>query len=293
MDELDTIISQAFDAGEDSGTGAPQIQDNDTGVTPEIDTGTPADSAAAPTETTETQTETDQLFDWSQVPPELMAQAKGFQASYTKRMQELAEQRKAFEAQQQQYAGFAALQQLAETDPAQAAQILQMYAAQLGGAQVGQEPETDPYTQAEPVTETERLLMDEVRALKEQQAQFAQFFQQQQQKAGLEALQSRYAALEKAIGRQLPMEERDQIAAHALKLGTNDVIAAYRDLAWETEMQRAMQRGRDEASKIVSQKAASPGAPSTLVNRAPSNPELPKDLDGLLNHIWDQAVANG
>src|SRR5436190_3689890 len=120
----------------------------------------------------------EQLFRWENVPKELEPHVKHFQADYTRKSQELAEQRKALEAQQQQYAAYAALEQLAQQDPALARQILK---AQLGLADEGVQAangETDPYGQLE-LTETERLLATQLQQVTAQQQQFQQFYEAQ------------------------------------------------------------------------------------------------------------------
>lgn len=273
---------------------------------PVVPTDATTDSAA-PAETGEGvaqqgDAEDGQPFRWENVPPELEPLAKQFQADYTRKAQALAEQRKEFEAQQQALAGFARLQELAQADPAQAAAVLQQWQQQLIGGQVvpQQVDETDPYALIQPVTETEELLLRELRQIKQQTQEWQQFQEQQKAqeqqakvKAAWEAMNAEYTQLEQQIGRQLSEAERDQIAGHCMQRGIQSITAGYRDLHWEAEIGRAKQLGRDEASTIVQQKAGAPGAPSTLVARQPSGnalPEFKNDRD-LISHLYDTLSA--
>lgn len=288
-EEFDPTISEAYDAM--TATGDPGLEPAAPPPSP-TDSGAPADTAAATGEGA-AQPEGEQPFRWENVPPELEPLAKQFQGDYTRKATELAEQRKAFEAQQQQLAGWSALQQLAHEDPAQAAALLQQYAAQLSrGVQAGA-AETDPYDGAEPVTETERLLVEEVRALRSWRQEQEQIHQRQSLREQYAALEAEFGKIEAAVGRAIPFEERERIAAHCKQNGIHSVTAGYRDLHWDAEIGRARQSGRDEASTVVQAKAAAAGAPSALVSRPPSGAAPPANDRELISQLYDEMVAAG
>lgn len=286
-DELEQMIASGFDEG-DATAAPPDLETNSAGT---------ADNAEATGEGSLPAPEgqpADQPFRWENVPPELEPLAKGFQADYTRKSQELAEQRKTLEAQAQQYQ---ALQQLAEADPRLAEQLIRAHLGLTDDGAQAATSETDPYAQIEPVNDNERFLIERNRVMEARLAQQEQFFQQQVQRQNLERIGAEFAALEKQVGREIPAGERDQIATaciqRAVQLSDGTWQAPtpsqmFREVHWEAEMTRAMQRGRDEAASVVQQKASGAPAPSGIVNRTPNTLEFPSDPGKLVEFIYDR-----
>lgn len=206
---------------------------------------------------------------WEQViagDPALAAKAKTLEGDYTRKAQELAEQR-------QQVAGFMALQRLAEENPAEAARVVQEWVSGLTGGAPEQAP--DPLSGMEYLTDGERMLAQELQQVKQQNAQFAQFLQQQERNQQQQRVMAEYQQLTQSLGRELNDQEQVALGNHYRQGGFKTLTAAYRDLHWDAEMNRALQKGRDEASTVIEQKAAMGKAPSALVSRQSANPEPP------------------
>jgi hypothetical protein len=293
--DLATFVSEQFNAaGEDPGhvPAAPQDQAS-------IDSGTPTDNAQATGEGTAQQGPDGQdgqgaesPFNWEQFTaqhPELVPLAKQFQGDYTRKMQELATER-------QQYESYAALDRLAQEDPARYAQVVQQWAASLaGGGQADPGVETDPYAEYVPATELEGVLLEKVRALEAKGQQWEQFQAQQQQAQAWAAHEARIAAeyqqIKTLAGRDLTEAEVVQLADHCKQRGIANTVAGYRDLHFDALMQSAMQKARDEASAVVQQKLALPGTPSALVARTAGTVELPKDPRQRIEHLVRETMA--
>jgi hypothetical protein len=287
----DFDIGQEFDRMTGEDVGSPTVPE-----VPTTDSAAPTDNGEQPTgEGVAQPTEGEPAFRWENVPPELEPLAKQFQGDYTRKAQELAEQRRAFEAQQQQVAGFLALQRLTQEDPAQAAALMQQYAAQLQGGQAGQKSETaDPYAGLEPASPVEEALLAKVRELETATQQWQQFQQTQQQREEQQRMDAEFAEVEKLAGRTLSDQEKEGLAGFCFSNKIGNVAHGYRLMNYDAEMQRAAQAARNEASTIVSQKALAPGAPSTLTPRAPGNPvkEWKSDRE-MISDLFDQMVQAG
>jgi len=257
------------------------------------DSGTPAETPTGVGEQAPQPTEGETPFRWENVPAELEPLAKGFQADYTRAKQQLAEQQRAFEAQQQQVQGFLALQRLTQEDPAQAAAILSQYAAQLQGGQVGQTPETaDPYAGLEPASPVEEALLAKVRELEAATQQWQQFQQTQQQREEAARMDAEFAEVEKLAGRPLSDQEKEGLAGFCYSRKIGNVLDGYRLQNHDALIQAAAQKARDEASQIVSQKALAPGAPSSLTPRAPANPVKEwKNVREMISDLYDTLEA--
>lgn len=232
--------------------------------------------------------EGEQPFRWDNVPKELEPHVKHFQADYTRKSQELAEQRKALEAQQQQYSAYAALEQLAQQDPALARQIL---AARMGLTDEGVQAaggETDPYGQLE-LTETERLLATQLQQMDARLQQQQQFYEQQVRQQQRVQIDAEFASLSRAIGREIPPEEQQRIAAFSLQHNGIPVEVAYRAMDYDNALSRARQEGLNQGASVVQQKAGMAPAPSTAADRAGRVTELSRDLGELAAAAADAA----
>lgn len=289
MSEETFDIGAEFDrlSGEDAGSPAvPQAQAT-------TDSGTPAETPTGVGEQAPQPTEGETPFRWENVPAELEPLAKGFQADYTRAKQQLAEQQRAFEAQQQQVQGFIALQRLTQEDPAQAAALLSQYAAQLQGGQVGQRPETaDPYAGLEPASPVEEALLAKVRELETATQQWREFQKTQQQREETARMDAEFAEVEKLAGRSLSDQEKEGLAGFCYSQRIGSLVHGYRLQNHDALIQAAAQKARDEASQIVSQKALAPGAPSSLTPRAPANPVKEwKNTREMISDLYDELAA--
>lgn len=272
-DGLDGIMNEVF-------TGdAPEAAPVETAV----QDSAPAAEATAPLADAGAQ-DGEGLFRWDEVPEQLLPQAKGFQASYTRRMQELAEQRKALETQGQRYQQYEQLERLMNEDPARAAAWLKWQAEQAeqiaGGVQAGV-PETDPLSLIEPQTDVEQQLLAQVRSLADQQRQFSQWHQQQVAQQQRAQLDSEFAAIGRKVGRELPLEEQHAIAAFAVQHNIPNVELAYKAMKFDEAVEAARRAGVDQGATVLTQKAAMGPAPAPAADRAGRVVEQPKGLDAL------------
>jgi hypothetical protein len=214
-------------------------------------------------------------------------------SAFTPRLQEAAELRKQYEGLDPNVAAAVRhLQQLITDDPRNAAEYLRQQAQLLEGAQNPQaQPDpanTDPFSQYEPATEVEALLLREVQAMKQwQQQQTSQFHQQAQQQKAV-TVQQEFGKLEQEFGVQVPIEER----ARAWELseatqGKLTVTDAYFALNRNTLLPTLTQKARDEASGVVQQKMGM-SVPGSLATRGGApQVEGPQDFD----HYWREAVG--
>ena len=125
------------------------------------------------------------------------------QADYTRKTQELAEQRR-----EVQFAS--ALQQALDKNPAETLAMLQQHY----GVGVQQEPEFDEYM--DPWEKEYRTLDSRIRAFEEQQAM-------QQLESTVQSLQQRYGS----------EFDADEVIAHALATGSTDLEAVYKQIAFD------------------------------------------------------------
>lgn len=147
------------------------------------------------------------------------------QADYTRKTQELAEQR-----QQIQFA--AAIQQALDNDPASTIQLLQQHY----GISAGQDPVEDMYV--DPVEKQFQSLESRVRAFEEAQAM-------QELERTIQSLQSKY-------GEDF---DANEVVAQALAHGSSDLEAVYKQIAFD----RLWGRQRAE-SEFAAKKAAEEAA---------------------------------
>jgi hypothetical protein len=290
----DFDIGQEFDRLTGVDAGEPVVPE-----TPTTDSAIPAGSGEQPSdEGTAQPTLAEDFSHWEEIiagDPALQAKARALTSDYTRKTQEMAEQRRAFEAQQQQVQGFLALQQLTQEDPAQAAALLSQYAAYLQGGQAGQKPETaDPYAGLEAASPVEELALKELRELRAFRQQWEQAQQTQQQREENARFDAEVAEVERLAGRSLSEEEKGGLYGFCCSRKIGNIVDGYRLMNYDAEMQRAAQAARNEASTIVSQKSLAPGAPSTLTPRAPGNPvkEYKNDRE-MISDLFDQMVQAG
>lgn len=274
-DTLDGIMNDVFTPGD-----APAAAPAETAV----QDSAPAAEATAPLADAGAQ-DGEGLFRWDEVPEQLLPQAKGFQASYTRKMQELAEQRKALETEGQRYQQYAQLERLMNEDPARAAAWLKWQAQQAEEiAGVGQAgvPETDPLSLIEPQTDVEQAILAQVKAVAERQRQLDQWHQQQVAQQQRAQLDSEFAAIGRKVGRELSLEEQNAVAAFAVQNGIPNVEMAYRAMHFDAAVEAARRAGVDQGATVLTQKAAMGPAPAPAADRAGRVVEQPKSLDALL-----------
>lgn len=226
----------------------------------------------------------EQLFDLDAIPEEHREVARGYQASYTKRMQQLAEERRAIEAQRAQYEGidttaareYQQLVELAQNDPGRAAKLLEGYARQLS-ERASAPTYADPLGDFTPLTETEQQLAQAVRALQQQ------VLQQQT----ISSRHGQVVGLERQIGRPLSPDEQGKLAAYMDRNGIGDAGIAWRAMNYDQDIAKAKQGGVDQGSALVREKLSTTGAPST--RSAPSlSAGSAKTLREALAGAWEE-----
>ncbi|MGH7472454.1 MAG: hypothetical protein ACREJW_00775 [Candidatus Methylomirabilales bacterium] len=225
----------------------------------------------------------EQLFDLEAIPEEHREVARGYQASYTKKMQQLADDRRAIESQRQQYEGidttaareYQQLVELAQSDPGRAAQLLDGYARQLN-ERANTQGYADPLGNFTPITDTEQQLAQAVRALQ----------QQVQQQQTISSRNGQVVGLERQIGRQLNQDEQGKLATYMDRNGIGDAGIAWRAMNYDQDIAKAKQKGVDQGAGIVREKLSTTGAPSTRA--APLASGAPKTLREALAQTWEE-----
>lgn len=229
----------------------------------------------------EPEAEREEGFRWDKVPEELVPHVKHFQADYTRKSQELAEQRKQLEQQAQQYQSFAALEQLAQQDPALARQILASRLGLTDEVVQAATSETDPYAQIE-LSETEQFLVEQQRKLMAQQEQFQQFYEQQMRQQARSQVEAEFAELSRTVGREIPASEQEQIAAFCVANQIPNVALGFKAWDYDQALNRARQAGVDRGAAVVQQKAGMAPAPVTAADRAGTVAEGPRSLEDVV-----------
>lgn len=230
-------------------------------------------------------------FDWNTLPQELLPLAKGLQGSYTRRMQELAEQRKQAEALRLQDTWRSA-EQLIEEDPARAAVWFRQQAELLAGGATGQQQaEIDPYAELVPATDVEAALLKQLQQLEQQQRGLVEWQQQQQVAYQQQQISREFSDLEKAVGRTIPEAERQQIASFCVQNQIANVSLGYRALKYDADLQAARQAGVNQGATALQQKQQMAPPPSSMVSRATGENSAPQDLRSVLNASYDALAA--
>lgn len=264
-EDFSSMMNEAFDAA--AGDTAPATPAPASETPPVETTSTPLPET--PAEAGEAEFLGDK-FDWSKVPPEQLPALKGFQADYTRKMQQIAEQRKALEAVDPAMLNFAqTVQQVAQTNPALARELLLQQAQQLGGA-APPAAAPDPYAQvlqSEFVSEDTKLIARELQQVKALVAQ-------QEQARAQEHINRRFAETESQYSQKIPEDERRKVCQYCLANQIPDV-----GLGWKLmNFDRVRQMGIDEGSRVLQQKAAM-GAPTNgVAARAETAPHEPRTV---------------
>jgi hypothetical protein len=249
--------------------------------------------------------EEEPLFRWEELPddPAVQKLAKGLQGDYTRKTQQLAEQRKALEAERAAYQRYEQYEQLRRQNPAAAAQILQQ---ELQALQGGSAPHTahsaqpDPLNGFEPETTNEQVLADVIRSQHQQIYSFQQqqqlLEQQRQQEAQRQAqaqldqeLQAEIKAVEGKLKKPLTPAQIDQIARYANENAFGRFDKAFESMYHAQLVEHAKKQARDEAIKELSRKSLQSAMPAGAPPRERSEPE-PKDADAI---IWNALRQHG
>lgn len=216
--------------------------------TPAADTGgTPPESA--PTPGSEWRFNS---AEWDELHPDLQSYRKQLQADHTRAQQQLAEQRKAFEGVRPELVGWARqLDQLAATDPAEAARLLQLELQRL-------QPPEQQFDNNEFLSESERQLDQRLR-------QMESFAETQRIAAIQSRVNEQFSQLEAAYG-QIPLEERQAVVMQMAQHGAPP--EAVRHYWTGMNVERVMAKARNEGAQAIQQKVALGPGPSSLSSRA-------------------------
>lgn len=163
----------------------------------------------------------DERFDPSSLPQELQSAYKQMQGDYTRKTQTLAEQRKEFEAQQQEYDSYRELVTALQEDPQGTLEALQQQL--LGDTEDAQDNE---YEYDEDIDPRVSQLQQEIEQIK------AERQQQEQQAADYQALAQDVAQITELAGRELDQTELEILGKYATRdeHGLLRVLPLYQDL---------------------------------------------------------------
>lgn len=229
------------DATPETPTAAPEL--------PAADTGSAPQEGDAPTPGSEWRFNS---TEWDELHPELQSYRKQLQADHTRAQQQLAEQRKAFEGVRPELVGWARqLDQLAATDPAEAARLLQLELQRL-------QPPEQQFDNNEFLSESERQLDQRLR-------QMESFAETQRIAAIQSRVNEQFSQLEAAYG-QIPIEERQAVVMQMAQHGAPP--EAVRHYWTGMNVERVMAKARNEGAQAIQQKVSLGPSPSSLSSRA-------------------------
>lgn len=299
-ESLTEAMNAAEAAGED--TGVP----SGTTTPTEAPAATAAEAPRTETQATEAPSETpaqageadwlgDPAFDWSRLDPQVVPLAKQLQADYTRKRQSEAEQVRQAQDQLKQFDGLdpgaaqwaRQVDQLARTNPALAAQMLQQEAQRLAGSNQAPAQQADPFDGIEPLSDVERLLLEERKTTRQQMAEMQRQLQEGVADRARAEVEQQFAKLEQEVGRKIPYEERVQVANWCQQHQVGNPEIAWKVLHWED----AKRIGREEASASLAQKAGLGPAPGGVASReAPPGDRVPKTQREAIEMAYDAAA---
>lgn len=272
MSELAEAIAASVDTGDTAAQSAttPEPAPAAAETTP-TETSTPADTAAQDAATGESEWRIDSAeFDAQH--PELAPYRKQLQADFTRRQQELAEQRRQIEGLDEGSIQWVRqVRQLAQTNPEIAAQLLEAERQRLV-------PQAPPQEEQVWYSDGERLLAQQVQQLQ-------QTVRQQELAYQKAAVETETAQLERAIGKQLSPQERDGLYTFCAQKRVN------LEDGWKLmDYDRAVQRGMDKARQVAQQKAGMGPAPGSTASREPPPADRqPKTAREALEMAYEEA----
>jgi len=212
---------------------------------------------------------------------------KEFQREFTPRLQEAADLRKRFDGiDENTAAAIRHLQQLAQTDPRNAAHYLREQAKLLEGPTDPTEtltpPQTDPFDGLVPASDVEEVLLNrsrEMEAWKQQQQQQFETYRMQQK---AQTVRQEFADLQKELGIEIPLQKQsDAWELSETTQGRMSPSDAFFALNRSTLLPSLIQKAKDEASGVLERKAAG-SAPGSIATRGGPPPSTGKEDYGTL-----------
>jgi hypothetical protein len=203
----------------------------------------------------------------------------------TPRLQEAAEIKQQLEARAAALQFYDQVEQLATWDPAAAQRLWEAGGRQVFG-QHAPPPPAQPEPEPEFYSDRERELWLANQQTQQELAEMRTWRQQEQQARNMAQISEKFARLETEIGRDIPLEERNQVAAACMKMakrasdGTT-LLPEVDMVWWYLNRNKVMQTARSEASSVVERKAGIGNGPSTLA-RGDTPPREPTSLEDAL-----------
>lgn len=206
------------------------------------------------------------------LPEPLRESYRSMQGDYTRKMQEIAEEKKRLGGIPDTTLEFArTIEQLAATDPQAAARALQAQVDALnqaygGGHAEPEPPYFDPETGYQPQTEIEAQLVSRLQQLERAQ----QIQTEREQRA---RIQGEMAEVHRMNGTPLPVPDQVRVIRYAAERAVT-LPEAYRLLNWDTLLQREQARAREEGMTQALQRNGLPPTGGGLSSREAPPPEV-------------------
>jgi hypothetical protein len=194
------------------------------------------------------------------------------EGAWTPKLQAAAELRKQYEGVDPELASWARqMNELASTNPAEAAAALMAEAQRLQGQQ-----------QAAPVVEEPDFATDYDREVWHEVQELKALKQQILAERNEAIVDRQLADVGKALGMEIPYEQKDRVVREMVKDGAPASMAGryWKDLYFDV----AIQRAKDEAAGVVTRKQGMSPPPSALANRAGTGAPPPPAT-------FDEAIA--
>ena len=202
-----------------------------------------------------------------------------FKSAFTPKLQRAGELEKLVEGlDPQTIQGIRYIHQLAQNNPRQAAEYLRQQAELLYTPPA---PTADPYANIEPATDAEALLLQKARELETWRAQQEQAVAQITMQQRANEVKAEVNQIEKEYGVTIPLHDQERLwqMSDATGLSITDAFfAANRS----SLLPKLLQKAKDEASAIVSQKVSGVGGnPGNVSPRAGTITESSRDFDSI------------
>lgn len=218
--------------------------------------------------------------------PQLQAAYKQMQAAFTPRLQEAANLREQFGDLDPNLVGvLRQYQTLLRSDPFQAREFLAQHQQGLESQLGMQQQQASPFEGVEPLTQTEKALLDAGKAMWERLQQQEYITTQHKFARQQEIVERQFAQLESQYKTTIPLEERHAVWNFMNTSGVRDVGTAWKALNYD----KAMQKGAQKAAKTVQKKQQQPTPPGNRQARsAPAAASSGKGLTGHFEEAWNK-----
>jgi len=197
--------------------------------------------------------------------PQLQAAYKQMQAAFTPKLQEAAVLRQQYgDLEPTVVEAVRQYQTLLKSDPFAAREYLAQQQQALEQHLGVQQQQANPFAGVEPLTQTEKALLEAGQVMWQRQQQLEQVAAQHKFARQQEVVERQFAQIESKYKTTIPLEERHDVWNFMNRSGIRDV-----DVAWKAlNFDKATQMGRAKAAQTVTKKQQQPQPPAGKQSRS-------------------------